>query len=87
MAEYIVTDEQLANLSLQIQNGHRYITFEHGEPIVRCKDCHYCKPYEAMKVEGYKCTRVPTCFCIDLDGFCAWGEPITVSGGDDWAVR
>lgn len=77
MAEYIIDTSELSGIDEEWLAKH--------EQIIRCKDCRYCKPYEAMKVEGYKCTRVSTCFGIDLDGFCKWGE-ITANGGDGEAV-
>lgn len=44
------------------------------EEIVRCRDCKHFKEFEALKVEGFKCSRVSTPFEVEPDGFCAWGE-------------
>ena len=62
MSEYIVGTDG--------HEGH-WLT---GEEIIRCKDCRHYKPFEALKIEGYKCTRVSTPFEIEPDGYCAWGE-------------
>ena len=57
-------------------DGKITFAYKMKEQVVRCKDCRYFKPYEARLVDGYKCTRVSTCFKVDEDGFCKWGERI-----------
>lgn len=44
------------------------------DEIVRCRDCKWCKEFEAGYVEGFKCIRVSTPFETATDGFCAWAE-------------
>ena len=62
MSEYIVMTDGEGN------------EFPTGEVFVRCRDCKHFKPFEAFKIDGYKCTRVATPFEVYHDGFCAWGE-------------
>lgn len=45
-----------------------------AEPLIRCRDCTFYQPWAALKIEGFKCTRVSTCFEVEEDGYCAWGE-------------
>ena len=47
---------------------------ERGERVTRCRDCRYFKEFEALKVDGYKCTRVPTPFETFPDHFCSCAE-------------
>lgn len=44
------------------------------KPIVRCEDCTHFHEWEALRVEGFKCTRVVAPFEVEPDGFCSWAE-------------
>lgn len=74
MSEYVV-DTIICNFDgVKGEPKHASIDVTVKEPIVRCRDCVWFKPYEAPKVDGFKCIRVTTPFQVFDYGFCAWGE-------------
>lgn len=48
---------------------------DQGQPIVRCRDCKYYKPWVLSRPEnGGDCVLNKVEVDVWFDGFCAWGE-------------
>ena len=72
MSEYIVRMPPDMPYEIRAELNAWYVE---SEPIVRCRDCKYYKPWVLSRPEnGGDCVLNKVEVDVWFDGFCAWGE-------------
>lgn len=79
VTEYDETGEGITYLAVPVEAIEKAPAIE-AEPIVRCKDCKFFRPYEGEEHKGDCAELIGLESCVYEEDFCSYGAKMDLEG-------